>query len=84
MARIKKGLREIGEHMPVVFTCERPWKMEFALKSVESSEVNEVVQVDHQKICMADSGYDQILVIIELYEVGRSGTTSDSLSGRDL
>ena len=39
--------------------------MKFPLKSVESSEFNEVVQIDHQKICMTESGYNQILVIIE-------------------
>ena len=30
-------------------------KKKFPLKSVESSEFNEVVQIDHQKICMTDS-----------------------------
>ena len=42
-----------------------PRKMKFPLKSVESSEFNEVVQKDHQKICMTKSGYNQILVIID-------------------
>ena len=42
-----------------------PWKMMFPLKSVESSEFNEVVQIDHQKICMTESEYNQILVIID-------------------
>ena len=42
-----------------------PRKMTFPLKSVESSEFNEVVQIDHQKICMTESGYNQILVIID-------------------
>ena len=37
--------------------------MKFPLKSVESSEFKEVVQIDHQKISMTDSGYNQILVI---------------------
>ena len=37
-----------------------PRKMKFPLKSVESSEFNEVVQIDHQKICMTESGYNQI------------------------
>ena len=59
-------------------TCERwvkaclaclqvkdPRKIKFPLKSVESSEINEVVQIDHQKICMTQSGYNQILVIID-------------------
>ena len=39
--------------------------MKFPLKSVESSEFNEVVQIDHQKICMTETGYNQILVIID-------------------
>ena len=39
--------------------------MKIQLKSVEISEFNEVVQTDHQKICMTDSGYNQILVIID-------------------
>ena len=39
--------------------------MKFPIKSVESSEFNEVVQIDHQKICMKESGYNQILVIID-------------------
>ena len=42
-----------------------PRKMKVPLKSVESSEFNELVQIDHQKICMIDSGYNQILVIID-------------------
>ena len=42
-----------------------PRKMKFPLKSVESSEFNEVVEIDYQKICMTDSVYNQILVIID-------------------
>ena len=42
-----------------------PKKMKFPLKSVENSELNKVVQIDHQKICMTESGYNQILVIID-------------------
>ena len=42
-----------------------PRKMKFSLKSVESSEFKEVVQIDQQKICMTESGYNQILVIID-------------------
>ena len=51
--------------MFVVFTSGRPKKKKFSLKSVDSSEFNEVVQIDHQKTCMTDSGYNQILVIID-------------------
>ena len=42
-----------------------PRKMKFPLKSVDSLEFNEVVQIDHQKICMTDSGNNQILVITD-------------------
>ena len=42
-----------------------PRKLRFPLRSIESSEFNEVVQIDHQKICMTDSGYNQVLVIID-------------------
>ena len=42
-----------------------PRKMKFSLKSVESSEFNEVMQIDHQKICMTESRYNQVPVIID-------------------
>ena len=42
-----------------------PRKMKFPLNSVESSKFTEVVQIDHQKICMTESGYNQLLVIID-------------------
>ena len=42
-----------------------PRRMKLPLKSVETSEYNEVVQLDHQKICMTESGHNQILVIID-------------------
>ena len=54
--------------MYACLTClqvKDPRKMKFPLKSVESSEFNEVVQIDHEKICMTESGYNQILVIID-------------------
>ena len=38
-------------------------KITIPLKSVESSEFNDIVQIDHQKICMTDTRYKQILVI---------------------
>ena len=44
---------------------EDPRKLRFPLQSIESSEFNEVVQIDHQKICMTDSGYNQVLVMID-------------------
>ena len=42
-----------------------PRKLRFPLQSIESSEFNEVVQIDHQKRCMTDSGYNQVLVMID-------------------
>ena len=39
-------------------------KLNLPLKSTESSDFNEVVQVDRQKICMIDSGYNQVLLMI--------------------
>ena len=42
-----------------------PRKLQFSLQSIESSEFNEVAQIDHQKICMTDSGYNQVLVMID-------------------
>ena len=42
-----------------------PRKLRFPLQLIESSEFNEVVQIDHQKICMTDRGYNQVLVMID-------------------
>ena len=60
------GLRKACERwVNVCLAClqvKDPRKMKFLLKSVESSEFNEVVQKDHEEICMTDSGYNQILV----------------------
>ena len=42
-----------------------PRKLRFPLQSIESSEFNEVVQIDHQKICMTDSDYNHVLVMID-------------------
>ena len=42
---------------------KNPRKLRFPLQSIESSEFNEVVQIDHQKICMTDNGYNQVLVM---------------------
>ena len=42
-----------------------PRKLRFPLQSIESSEFNEVEQIDHQNICMTDSGYNQVLVMID-------------------
>ena len=42
-----------------------PRKWRFPLQSIEPSQFNEVVQIDHQKICMTVSGYNQFLVMID-------------------
>ena len=42
-----------------------PRKLRFPLQSIESSGCNEVVQIDHQKICMTATGYNQVLVMID-------------------
>ena len=65
MTRNEKSLREMGECLLGMPPGKRPKEDEVPLKSVESSEFNEVVQIDHQKICMTESGYNQILVIID-------------------
>ena len=44
-----------------------PRKLRFPLQSIESSEFNEVVQIDHQKICMIESCKNQVLVMIDLF-----------------
>ena len=35
------------------------------LKNIVSGSFNEIVQIDHQKICQAKSGYTRILVMID-------------------
>ena len=44
-----------------------PRKLRFPLQSIESSGFNKVVQIDHQQICMTDKGYNQVLVMIDLF-----------------
>ena len=58
-------MREVGNS---IVSCQHekdPRKLRFPLQSIESSVFNEVVQNDHQKICMTDSGYNQVLVKID-------------------
>ena len=42
-----------------------PRKLRFPMQSIESSGINEVVQIDHQKIRMTATGYNQVLVMID-------------------
>ena len=62
------GMRKACEKwVTACLSCQQvkdPKKLRFPLQSIESSEFNEVVQIDHQKICMTDSGYNQVLVMI--------------------
>ena len=59
-----------------------PRKMNFSLKSVEISEFNEVLQIDHlhdRLGIQSDTGNFR-----QLHQTGRRGTMSEGLSGRDL
>ena len=40
-------------------------KMKLPLKSLESAELNEVVQINHRKKCLTERGYNQIPVLID-------------------
>ena len=66
------GLRKACERwVKACLSClqaKYPRKMKFPLKSVKNSEFNEVVQIDHQKICMTETGCNQILVIIDHFK----------------
>ena len=42
-----------------------PRKLRFPLQSIESTGINEVVHIDHQKICMTATDYNQALVLID-------------------
>ena len=46
----------MGNSVPVMPTGQGSKEITISLQSIESSEFNEVVQIDHQKICMTDSG----------------------------
>ena len=57
-----------GKWVTACLSCQQvkdPRQLPFPLQSIESSEFNEVVQIDYQKICMTDSGYNQVLVMID-------------------
>ena len=76
------GLRKACERwVNACLAClqmKNPRKMKFPLKSVESSEFNEVVQIDHQKICMT------LCHNRSYHKVGRSGAVSNSLGRGDV
>ena len=64
---MKKACEKWVTACPSSQQANDPRKLRFHLQSIESSEFNEVVQIDHQKICMTDSGYNQVLVMIDLF-----------------
>ena len=41
------------------------WKLRASLESIESSGFKDVVQKNHQKICMTVMGYNQVLIMID-------------------
>ena len=63
------GLKKACEKwLSVCLSCQQaknPRKLRFPLQSIESSGFNEVVQIDHQKICKTATGYNQVLVRID-------------------
>ena len=63
------GLKKACEQwIAACLSCQQakdPRKLRFSLQSIESSGFNEVVQIDHQKICMTATGYNQVLVMID-------------------
>ena len=63
------GLKKACEKwIAACLSCQQaknPRKLRFPLQSIESSTFNEVVQTDHQKICMTATGYNQVLVMID-------------------
>ena len=80
-ARDEKGLRACLSFLLV----KDPKKMMVQLKSVQRSALNEIVEIDHQLICMIETGYIQILLFMEHFiKIGRGGTLSDSIRKRNL
>ena len=63
------GLKKACEKwIAACLSCQQandPRKLRFPLQSIEPSGFNEVVQIDHQKICMTATGYNQVLVMID-------------------
>ena len=63
------GMKKACEkRVTACLSCQQvkdPRELPFPLQSIDWSEFNEVVQIDDQKICMTDSGYNQVLVMID-------------------
>ena len=56
--------KKSGDGLSVMSTSKDPRNLKFPLQSMESSEFSEVFQIDHQKICLTDSGSNHVLVMI--------------------
>ena len=83
------GMKKACEKWVTAYlSCQQvkgPRKLRFPLQSIESSEFNEVVQINHQKICMTDNGYNQVLVMIDHFtEVCRGRALHNYLSRRNV
>ena len=75
----------MGISVSVMPTVKDPRKLRFPLHSIESSEFNEVVQIDHQKICMTDSGSIQVLVMIDQFtKYAEAAPCITASAGRDV
>ena len=77
------GLKKACEKwIAACLSCQQakdPRKLRLPLQSIESSGFNEVVQIDHQKICMTATGYDR-----PFYEICGGSTLHDSIGGRNM
>ena len=65
------GLKKACEKwISAYLSCQQandPRKLRFPLQSLELSGFNEVVQIDHPKICMTSAGYNQVLLMIDQF-----------------
>ena len=63
------GLKKACEKwISACLSCQQakdPRILRFSLQSIESTGLTEVVQIDHQKICLTATGYNQVLVMID-------------------
>ena len=58
---LKKACEKWIAACPSCQQAKDPRKLRFPLQSIESSGFNDVVQIDHQKICMTATGYKELM-----------------------
>ena len=79
------GLKKACEMwISACLSCQQakdPRKLRFPLQSIETSGLNEVLQIDHQKTCMTTSGYNQVLVMIDHFSVSGGNVRSLDMYG---